>query len=114
MREGLEALIDGTSDLCVGRAPLEGTGESGELPIRRPDLVVTDLRHDGHGNRGRIQAIKRRFSDVPLLVLETSGSLWNSEEILAMGANAFLGEPGNAGKLLQAIRGLLRGTAGRA
>jgi DNA-binding response OmpR family regulator len=90
--------------------------ESGEEAIvklkERPDVVVLDIRLPGMDGHETLREIKKRFPDLPVIMLTGHGALPSAQEALSRGAYDYLAKPCDidllAAKIAEAYRHLKR------
>jgi DNA-binding response OmpR family regulator len=63
--------------------------DAGELP----DLVISDLMMPGLSGTDLVRRIRTKRIDVPVLVLTARGQPHDEAEVLAAGADAYMGKP---------------------
>ena len=84
-------------------------GEKG-LELARstnPDIILLDVIMPGIDGLEVLRRL-RKFSDVPVIILSAKERI--SEEVLALGANAFMSKPFNPDDLISKVRALLQPT----
>jgi two-component system response regulator FlrC len=90
-----------------GHEGLERLGHEGH------DLVVSDLRMPGLGGLALLQDIRRRYRDLPVILITAYGTVGDAVEAMKHGAYDFLTKPFSPQDLLQLVRRALRGPAER-
>ncbi len=93
------------------------TAESGEralasLSIRRPDVVVTDLRMQGMDGMALFDAIHARAASLPVVILTAHGTIPEAVAATRRGVFGFLTKPFEAGALLGTLADALKYPAG--
>jgi len=84
-------------------------GEKG-LELARstnPDIILLDVIMPGIDGLEVLRRL-RKFSDVPVIILSAKERI--SEEVFALGANAFMSKPFNPDDLISKVRALLQPT----
>ena len=82
-------------------------GEKG-LELARstnPDIILLDVIMPGIDGLEVLRRL-RKFSDVPVIILSAKERI--SEEVFALGANAFMSKPFNPDDLISKVRALLQ------
>ena len=109
LREGLRAIIDAQSDL-----KLVSEAESGEEALEmyatdRPDVVLMDLQMPGMGGVATIEAMKKHWPTVRIIVLTTYAGDSQALRALRAGAPGYLLKNSLRRELLDAIRSVHEG-----
>ena len=114
VRRGFRALVAavGSIELCAeaadGRAAIEelrALEERGQLP----DVVLLDLLMPGLDGTATTAEIRRRFGDVPVVILTGFGELERLGSALAEGATGFLFKDAAPAQVLAALHAGARG-----
>ncbi|MEK6750005.1 MAG: sigma 54-interacting transcriptional regulator [Pseudomonadota bacterium] len=84
------------------------TAESGEkamlaLSMRRPQLVITDLRMEGMDGLGLFEAIHKKHTALPVLILTAHGTIPDAIDATNRGVFGFLTKPFDSKHLLDQI-----------
>ena len=90
-----------------GHEGLERLGQEGH------DLVVSDLRMPGLGGLALLQDIRRRYRDLPVILITAYGTVGDAVEAMKLGAYDFLTKPFSPQDLLQLVRRALSGPTER-
>jgi DNA-binding NarL/FixJ family response regulator len=109
VRRGFALLIERESDLKVcGEAsgPADGLREIRRL---KPDLVLADLSLGEGSGLDFIQAVRRRFPKLPVLVVSMHEESLFAERALRAGANGYIMKEATPEGLLSAVRRVLDG-----
>lgn len=99
----LKLKVSGYQVVCASN------GEKG-LELARstnPDIILLDVIMPGIDGLEVLRRL-RKFSDVPVIILSAKERI--SEEVLALGANAFMSKPFNPDDLISKVRALLQPT----
>ena len=109
VREGLASLIEREPDLVV-------CGEAGDqvsalelLETDPPDLLLLDLVLPGGGGLAFLRQVRRRWPELPVLVVTMHGDAFHAERSLRMGADGFVSKADATQRLVEAIRMVLAG-----
>ena len=94
-------------EAVTGEAALELLDD----PNRRVDLVILDFIMPGMGGRRCLQQLQTRTPELPVIIASGYSAEATSDELLAMGARAFVGKPYQARTLLELVRKVLDGAA---
>lgn len=110
VRAGIRALIEMTDGVAavVGEA---GDGPEALLLIERlkPDLVLLDLAIPGMPGIEVLKEIRKRFSEVRVIVLTMHEAREYAEQALQAGAAGFIPKSAAASELKQAIQAVMQG-----
>jgi two-component system, NtrC family, response regulator GlrR len=117
-------LVDDDTDLLrLLSIRLTGAGfevssaESGEealaqLPVVRPNLVITDLRMSGMDGLALFEAIRSAQSSLPVIILTAHGSIPDAVAATRRGVFSFLTKPVDSKELLREIQRALSVSGG--
>lgn len=117
-------LVDDDTDLLrLLSIRLAGAGfevasaESGEealaqLPVVRPNLVITDLRMSGMDGLALFEAIRSAQSSLPVIILTAHGSIPDAVAATRRGVFSFLTKPVDSKELLREIQRALSVSGG--
>ena len=111
VREGLTALINGTSGYtCAGsyRTMEEALASEGR---DRPDVILTDIGLPGMSGIEGIRILHERAPDVPLLALTVYDNDDNIFDALCAGASGYLLKNTPPARLLDSVKEVLAGGA---
>src|SRR4029079_7879736 len=89
------------------------TAESGEtalaaIAVRRPAVVVTDLRMPGIDGLQLFDAINRQHSGLPVLILTAHGTIPDAVSATQRGVFSYLTKPFDSQELLQKVASALK------
>ncbi len=89
------------------------TAEDGEAALEllerhAPDLVILDLQMPRRDGMETLREIRRRGSDVPVMILTAHGTIERAVEAVRLGAFDFVEKPPHAEKILLSARNALR------
>ncbi len=81
------------------------TGEAGLAVLERGpfDALITDLRMPGMGGASLLTEARRRFDDLPVLVVTAHPSIESAVELMRFGAYDYLSKPFQRADLLDAL-----------
>jgi CheY-like chemotaxis protein len=83
-----------------------------EVRLRKPSLVVSDLRMPDLDGLELLDLVKRESPDTRVLLLTAYGTREMTEEVVRLGAEAMLLKPSSNAEILRAVRKALEGAAG--
>jgi DNA-binding NarL/FixJ family response regulator len=111
VRKGLRSLLESEHDIQV-----VGEAENGREAIEkadelRPDVVVMDIGMPGLNGLEATRQIKKRFSDVQVLILTVHTGEEYILQILRAGASGYLVKQAAPAELISAIQAVHRGQA---
>lgn len=110
-REGFEAMIESTGGFEVVAAFADGESAAREIGGVRPDVVVLDIRLPGMDGFATLEAMRKVFPEVKVLLfagMPLKGELERAKEMRAQG---YLPKNVDTGKLLSALREAAAGGA---
>jgi two-component system response regulator AtoC len=93
---GYEARIFGTGEECLDALQDD------------PDLVLMDIMMPGIGGIDALKEIKKRDSNIPVIMLSAQGDLQVAVESLKLGASDYFGKPIDFPKLEAVVRTILQ------
>lgn len=109
MRRGLAQLINAECDL-------ETCGEAGDIPGAlemveqlKPDAVIVDLALKDTSGLELIKDLKKRFSELPILVLSMQSESIYAERALRAGARGYIMKEETTENVIKALRQVLSG-----
>lgn len=108
-REALVAVLEQEAEWAVvGQAA--HLDEIGRLVTqRRPDLLVSEIRWNGHDRFAAFRSLVARHPRVKLVFLSAIVSDWHAEQARRLGARAYRSKSGSVDQTLAAIRAVLVG-----
>jgi DNA-binding NarL/FixJ family response regulator len=109
LREGLRALLDGSDDLEVIGTVDDSTEAVRTLGTLKPELVLIDITMRNMDGLSAIREIKRRSSDIKVLVLTSNNSEQHIRAALQAGAEGYVLKEASRAELLMAIESVLSG-----
>ena len=109
MRAGLAQLIVIQGDLEVCGQAGDVAGALREIPLTRPDLLITDLTLPGRNGLELIKDVIALHPALPMLVVSMHDELLYAERVLRAGARGYLMKEAGGEKLIVAIRQVLSG-----
>ena len=109
LREGVSALINGSSDLvmCGGCRNAEEAFDG--IHGASPDIVLVDLSLEGTSGLDLIKSLHARRPELLVLVLSMHDESFFAERCLRSGANGYIMKHQAIGELEKAIRRILEG-----
>ncbi|MGB7207817.1 MAG: response regulator transcription factor [Pyrinomonadaceae bacterium] len=109
IREGLTALINGTSGFeCVASYGMMETALS-RIENEKPDAILTDLGLPGMSGIEGIKRLREIFPDVPIIALTIYDKDTEIFNALCNGANGYLLKNTPPARLLEALREAVEG-----
>lgn len=109
VRDGLAALLRSQSDMIVVGEAANGAQAVRQYLLRRPDVLLLDLRMPGMDGIDTIQAIHKKASRPKILVLSTYDGDEDIYRALKAGAKAYLLKDSRREQLLESIRAVHEG-----
>ncbi|HTP32522.1 MAG TPA: response regulator transcription factor [Candidatus Acidoferrales bacterium] len=103
-REGLAALIGGSSGMEIAAQYRSGEEALGDVKYRRPGVVLTDLGLPGISGTEVVARLRELLPGVPILVLTVHGEDQHVFDALCAGACGYLLKDIEPARLLSAIR----------
>lgn len=110
VRQGLEHLIDQSSDLMTCALAADTTEALAAVDVRAPDVAVVDLSLAGGSGLDLIQELGKRRPQMPVLVLSMLDETVYAERAVRAGARGYIMKGEETDEVLDAIR---RVTAGQ-
>jgi len=98
LKETLE--ISGWQVACVG----DGLDAVAWLESRRPGLVISDVKMARMDGRALLDQIKRRWPQLPVLLMTAYGTIEQAVEVIRAGACDYLVKPFEAGVLVDQVK----------
>lgn len=80
-----------------------GDAALARLSINRPDLLITDLRMDGMDGLELLQAVKQRYSTIPVIILTAHGTIPDAVTATKGGVFSFVTKPFESRQLLDIV-----------
>lgn len=109
VREGLQTLIDQESDLQVCGTASDSREALAQIEATKPDLAIVDFSLKDEDGVSVIRNIRAQGHTVPILVLSIHDEAVYAERVLRAGANGYLMKDEPTGKVLAALRQVIRG-----
>jgi DNA-binding NarL/FixJ family response regulator len=109
VREGLSLLISREADLAVCGVAEEAVTALRRIEEMRPDIAVVDISLNGPDGLDLLKNIRMIDPDLPVLILSMMDELLYAERALRAGANGYIMKQEATGKVLVAVRRILRG-----
>jgi DNA-binding NarL/FixJ family response regulator len=109
VREGLGALIKSQKDMKVVSEAANGRQAVQQFLLRRPDVLLLDLRMPEMNGIEAIQAILKKAPKARIVVLSTYGGDEDIFKALKAGAKTYLLKDSPREQLLESIRAVHRG-----
>jgi DNA-binding NarL/FixJ family response regulator len=109
VRKGLAQLIDQEPDLVVAGEAENADGAMEYLKGDIPDLAIVDISLQGVDGIELIKKIRTRLSDLPILVVSMHDESLFAERALRVGAKGYIMKQEAIGKMMEAIRKVLKG-----
>jgi DNA-binding NarL/FixJ family response regulator len=109
VRKGLAQLIDQEPDLVVAGEAENADGAMEFLKGDMPDLAIVDISLQGVDGIELIKKIRARYSDLPVLVVSMHDESLFAERALRVGAKGYIMKQEAIGKMMEAIRKVLKG-----
>jgi len=109
VREGLIAVLERETDLCVVAEAAEGREALERYRQYRPDVVLTDLRMPGMSGLELVSALRAEDPEARVVVLTTYDGDEDIYQCLKAGARAYLLKDVPRAELMQTILGVYAG-----
>ncbi len=109
VRKGLAQLIDQEPDLVVAGEAEDADGALEFLKRDMPDLAIVDISLQGVDGIELIKKMKARYPDLPVLVVSMHDESLFAERALRVGAKGYIMKQEAIGKMMEAIRKVLKG-----
>lgn len=111
IRQGLEAIINGTPGYtCCGTAPNTSTWETA-LFSHKPDVILMDIEMPGMNGIETTQKIKEQLPDVKILIQTVFDDSDRIFDALCSGASGYILKNDPPARLLEAINEVMNGGA---
>ncbi len=111
VRKGLRSLLESEADIRVVGEAENGREAIEKVDELRPDVVVMDIGMPGLNGLEATRQIKKRFSDVQVLILTVHTGEEYILQILRAGASGYLVKQAAPAELISAIQAVHRGQA---
>jgi DNA-binding NarL/FixJ family response regulator len=111
LREGVRALLAGESDIVVVGEAGDGQEALEKVEALRPDIVLMDMVMPGMNGLEATGHIKRRHSDVKVLILSMYDDDEYVQQVIQAGASGYLLKGMAADDLVLAIREVHAGSS---
>jgi DNA-binding NarL/FixJ family response regulator len=111
LREGVRALLAGESDIVVVGEAGDGQEALEKVEALRPDIVLMDMVMPGMNGLEATGHIKRRHSDVKVLILSMYDDDEYVQQVIQAGASGYLLKGMAADDLILAIREVHAGSS---
>lgn len=104
IREGVKKIVRASKDICiVGEA--RDIAETLHLVAQNmPDIIVLDISLPGHDGLDGVTEVRRRFPDIPVLILSMFAEDRFAIRTLKLGAAGYVSKSMAAEELITAIR----------
>ncbi len=109
IREGLEALINGTEGYCCLAAFYDCETLLEKLSTVAPDIVLMDIVLPGMNGIEGVRHVKAKYPDVEVLMLTVYEDSDRIFEALCAGASGYLSKKTPPARLLEALREVYEG-----
>ena len=110
VRSGFQLILEAQQDITV----IAGV-ENGEKAMEyldsssKPDIILTDIHMDQMDGIQLIQAVKKKYVDIKIIVLSMEDNIQVVQEILNLGADGYLSKDSNVEEILFGIQQVVRG-----
>lgn len=110
VRSGFQLILEAQQDITV----IAGV-ESGEKAMEylnsssKPDIILTDIHMEQMDGIQLIQAVKKKYEDIKIIVLSMEDNIHVVQEILNLGADGYLSKDSNVEEILFGIQQVIRG-----
>jgi two-component system response regulator NreC len=111
VRKGLRSLLESEADIEIVGEAENGREAIDRVEELRPDVVVMDIGMPGLNGLEATRQIKKRFSDVQVLILTVHTGEEYILQILRAGASGYLVKQAAPAELISAIQAVHRGEA---
>lgn len=109
LRNGLRQILAQEPDLMVG-AEAEDSDQTLEYVEREPwDIVILDITMPGRSGLDVLRDIRRKHSELPVLVLSMHSEDHFAVRAIKAGANGYISKDNAAAEVVRAIRKILTG-----
>ena len=109
MREGLNELLAAEPDLRICGEADSAVGALSAIELLHPDVVVLDLTLGSDDGVALVGTLRRRWPQLPILVLSMHDEAVYGERLLAMGVRGYVMKQEAAQVILTALRKVLAG-----
>ncbi|MFZ4766356.1 MAG: response regulator [Roseimicrobium sp.] len=109
LREGLQSLIDGQSDLCCSSTAANTQEALLILEKDKPDLLVVDISMPGRNGLELIKDALALYPDLPILVISMHDESFYAQRVLKAGARGYVMKDADGITFVSAIRAVLNG-----
>ncbi len=109
LREGISQLINQEEDLTVCGSVEDAYQGLDAIEKLKPSVVIVDISLKGMNGIELIKNIKTRYVKLPILVLSMHDESLYAERVLRAGARGYIMKQEATGKVLIAIRKVLKG-----
>jgi DNA-binding NarL/FixJ family response regulator len=109
LRQGLRFMLRNETDLTVVAEAGDGEAAVALLEQARPDVVLLDLKMPGVDGLETLRRIRRRWPDLPVIVLSMYDDPEYVEEALRCGASGYLLKNVSQEELIRAVRAVRAG-----
>lgn len=108
-REGLERVLNETEDISVIDAVGDGAGVLKKIETEQFDVLVLDIAMPGLGGIDVLRILKKKKTDIKVLVLSMYSPEQYAIRVLKAGAVGYLTKGSHLSELLFAIRSIAKG-----
>lgn len=109
IREGLEALINGTEGYCCSAVFTDCESLLSKLSALAPDIILMDIVLPGMNGIEGVRQVKQKCPDVEVLMLTVYEDSDRIFEALCAGASGYLSKKTPPARLLEALREVYEG-----
>ena len=111
LREGLKTLLDITANFCCAASFSSMEDALANITAETADLILTDIGLPGMNGIEGARALRKRFPDLPIVVLTVHDEDDRIFQALCAGANGYLLKNTSAAKIIEALAEVLSGGA---
>lgn len=110
VRDGMEAMLLSEEDFDSLGTASDGAEALETLETCTPDIVITDVRMPNGDGFSLLQAIRKRYPKVKVLMLAGSPTAAERDEARAMGASGYISKSSDLERLVDVIRRIVAGS----
>ncbi len=110
VRSGFQLILEAQEDITVIAGVENGQKALDYLKgASRPDIILTDIHMEVMDGIQFIQAVKRGYPTIKIIVLSMEDNIQIVQEVLNLGADGYLSKDSNVEEILFGIQQIIRG-----
>ncbi len=110
VRSGFQLILEAQEDITVIAGVENGQKALDYLKgASRPDIILTDIHMEVMDGIQFIQAVKRDYPTIKIIVLSMEDNIQIVQEVLNLGADGYLSKDSNVEEILFGIQQIIRG-----